>query len=302
MAETPEVVLGLVERLGFERDSRLLIVNCDDLGVSHSANIATYRAMTDGVATSASLMVPCPWAREAAEMFAGLSVGVHLTLTSEYPAYRWRGLTNGKSLHDADGFLVQTTATAIAQVEIDEVYEECQAQIETALAWGIDVTHLDAHMDVLHSRSDLYECYLTLASSFGVPVRAPSVEANQALGINGREHANSRGIETPDRLIYPWPARTKDVVLAEAVRMPAGVSEIFLHPVQDGEELRAYDCVFQRIRAHDAECLVDDEVRRVLECNGIKRVSYRDLRDLQRLRQVGPDLAGPCVPLSRRER
>jgi hypothetical protein len=54
----------LVERLGYRPDDRLLIVNCDDLGSSHSANVATYRSMVDGVATSATLMVPCPWARE----------------------------------------------------------------------------------------------------------------------------------------------------------------------------------------------------------------------------------------------
>jgi len=73
----------LTERLGFSRESRLLIVNCDDVGSSHSANVAAFRAMTYGIATSASLMVPCPWAAEAARMFEGLPIGVHLTLTSE---------------------------------------------------------------------------------------------------------------------------------------------------------------------------------------------------------------------------
>jgi hypothetical protein len=52
----------LAERLGYGPDDRLLIVNCDDLGSSHGANAATLRAMTAGIATSASLMVPCPWA------------------------------------------------------------------------------------------------------------------------------------------------------------------------------------------------------------------------------------------------
>jgi predicted glycoside hydrolase/deacetylase ChbG (UPF0249 family) len=73
----------LTERLGFGREDRLLIINCDDVGSSHSANVAAFRAMTYGIATSASLMVPCPWAAEAARMFEGLPIGVHLTLTSE---------------------------------------------------------------------------------------------------------------------------------------------------------------------------------------------------------------------------
>jgi predicted glycoside hydrolase/deacetylase ChbG (UPF0249 family) len=70
--------------LGYGPEDRLLIVNCDDLGSSHSANVATFRSVVYGVATSASLMVPCAWAHEAARKFVGLSVGVHLTLTSEY--------------------------------------------------------------------------------------------------------------------------------------------------------------------------------------------------------------------------
>jgi predicted glycoside hydrolase/deacetylase ChbG (UPF0249 family) len=73
----------LAERLGYGPEGRLLIVNCDDLGSSHSANIATLRSVVHGIATSATLMVPCPWAREAARMFEGRCVGVHLTLTSD---------------------------------------------------------------------------------------------------------------------------------------------------------------------------------------------------------------------------
>ena len=61
--------LSLAERLAYAPGDRLLIVNCDDLGSSHSANVATYQSMNRGVATSATLMVPCPWAREASAMF-----------------------------------------------------------------------------------------------------------------------------------------------------------------------------------------------------------------------------------------
>jgi len=57
---------NLAERLGYGRDAKLLIVNCDDLGSSHAANLGVYEALRAGLATSASLMVPCPWARDAA--------------------------------------------------------------------------------------------------------------------------------------------------------------------------------------------------------------------------------------------
>ena len=142
---------NLVERLGYRPESRLLIVNCDDLGSSHSANVATFRSMVYGVASSATLMVPCPWAREAARMFKGLSVGVHLTLTSEYRGYRWRGLTNGASLHDDEGFFPATTEEALQRVDAEDARAECRAQIERALSWGVEVTHLDTHMGVLQA-------------------------------------------------------------------------------------------------------------------------------------------------------
>ena len=100
---------NLVARLGHSANSRLLIVNCDDLGSSHSANVATFRSIVYGVATSATIMVPCQWAREAAYMFKDSPVGVYLTLTCEYRGYRWRGLTNGASLRDKDGFFPATT-------------------------------------------------------------------------------------------------------------------------------------------------------------------------------------------------
>ena len=93
----------LAERLGHPPDAKLLIVNCDDLGSSYAANVGVYEALRDGVATSATLMVPCPWAREAAARYRGEDVGVHLTLNAEYDLYRWGPITQAPSLLDGDG-------------------------------------------------------------------------------------------------------------------------------------------------------------------------------------------------------
>ena len=82
-------------------------------------------------------------------MFNGFSIGVHLTLTCEYQGYRWRGLTNGASLHDDEGFFPTTTKLALERVDAADARAECRAQLETALSWGVDVTHLDTHMNVV---------------------------------------------------------------------------------------------------------------------------------------------------------
>jgi predicted glycoside hydrolase/deacetylase ChbG (UPF0249 family) len=273
---------SLAGRLGYGPKDRLLIVSCDDLGSSHSANVASFRSMVHGVATSATLMVPCPWAREAARMFEGLPIGVHLTLTSEYRGYRWRGLTSGASLHDDDGFFPTTTKVALERLDAAEARAECRAQLETALSWGVDVTHLDAHMDVVQGRTDLYESYLDLAAEFRLPVRMFSREHIEKQGFQACERAEARGLLFNEHLVYPWPRHTRDVFFEEIPKLPPGVSEIFAHPVLDGEELRAYDPENADIRAHDAVCLTDPAVLDLLDRHDIKRISFRELRELQR--------------------
>jgi len=276
---------NLAERLGFAPNDRLLIVNCDDLGSSHSANVATYRSIIDGVATSATLMVPCPWAREAARMFEGLCIGVHLTVTCEYAGYRWRGLTRGASLHDEDGFFSATSKLALERIDPAEARAECRAQIETALAWGVDVTHLDAHLNVMLSRTDLFEVYLDLATEFRLPVRMLSREDTDKQGFHARERAAASGVLFNEHIVYPWPRRTREVFFEEVPKLPPGVTEIFAHPVLDGEELRGYDSRSADIRAHDAVCLTDPAVANLLDRNDIKRISFREIRERQRLKE-----------------
>jgi chitin disaccharide deacetylase len=262
----------LAQRLGYRVEERLLIINCDDLGSSHSANVATYQAMTRGIATSATLMVPCPWAREAAEMLAGMPVGVHLTVTAEYRGYRWRGLTHGASLHDPDGFLWATRQEAVDCLTMADARAECRAQIETAMRWGVDVTHLDTHMDVLPSRADLFDVYLDLATEFRLPVRALAPEET--------DRAAARGLLANERILYAWPQGTRATLLTEVSRLSPGVTEIFAHPALDGDELRGYNP--SGIRPTDAACLVDPTVAALLDQHRIKRISYRELRALQR--------------------
>jgi chitin disaccharide deacetylase len=215
-------------------------------------------------------------------MFKGLAVGVHLTLTSEYSGFRWRSLTNGTSLHDADGFFPATTKDALKRVSEADARAECRAQIETALSWGVDVTHLDTHMNVMQARTDLYEIYLDLAEAFRLPVRMFSREDTDRQGFQARERAQARGLLFNEHIVYPWPRRTRDVFFEEIPKLSPGVSEIFAHPVLDGEELRAYDTANADIRIHDAACLTDPAVSNLLDQHNVKRISFRDLRDRQR--------------------
>jgi hypothetical protein len=272
----------LAERLGHAPDARLLIVNCDDIGSSHAANAASEAAMRTGLATSATLMVPCPWAREAVERFAGLDVGVHLTLTSEYPTYRWRSLTGARSLRDAQGYLPRTAAELWAQADPVEVEEECRAQIDQALAWGVDVTHLDNHMGTLQVRKELFPIYVKLAREYKLPLRMAGKSADARLGFGSRAQCDAAGILYPDHFSFQWGTETRDLIEKVIAAPRPGVMEIILHPVAPGEELDAYDKTEKAIRIHDAAVGVDRTLKARLDAAGIKRISFRGLRDAMR--------------------
>ena len=131
--------------------ARTLVLHHDDLGGSHGANMAFVELFDAGVVTSGTVMVPCPWFPEIAGIARqrpDLDLGVHLTLNSEFPAFRWRPLTgvSDNGLTDKDGFFWRRVADTRQHADPKAVETELRAQIETALAAGIDATHLDAHM------------------------------------------------------------------------------------------------------------------------------------------------------------
>jgi predicted glycoside hydrolase/deacetylase ChbG (UPF0249 family) len=272
----------LAERLGYSSDDRLLIVNCDDFGSSHAANLGVVDSLRHGIATSATLMVPCPAAREAVDLAGDWPVGVHLTLTSEYPDYRWRGLTDANSLHDASGYLPATAEAVHRQARVEDVRAECHAQVEQALAWGLDVTHIDAHMGTVQTHPAFLDVYVDLAAEFALPLRMVGVTQEADLGFPSRARATQRGLLYPDHFISPWGRPTREVLLESLVDLPPGVSEIYAHPVIDGPELRGYDPTHAGVRAADHACLLDPLVRATIERAGVRFISFRELRVAQR--------------------
>ncbi len=272
----------LVERLGQAAGDRLLIINCDDLGSSHAANLAAAAAMDAGIATSATLMVPCPWARAAARDFAGRDVGVHLTLTAEYPGYRWRSLTGAASLHDEDGFLPATAGEVFARADPAEALAECRAQIDQALAWGVEVTHLDSHMGTMQIDARFFDAYLDLAVEYGLPLRMPGRKADVRLGFECRRRADERGVVFTDNFVNPWGKDTAEVFRGLLADLAGGVTEMFAHPVEDGPELRGYDPAAADVRAGDAVWFTSPELKSLIAASGATPISYRPLRELQR--------------------
>lgn len=271
----------LAERLGYAPDAKLLILNCDDLGASRAANVAVYDALRNGLATSSSLMVPCPWARDAAAMYRGEDVGVHLTLNSEWETYRWGPITHSSSLLDGDGGFPRTVADTWDHADLDEVRKECRAQIERAIFWGFDVSHVDSHMGTLQLRADFFDVYLELAIDFGLPLRMASASAEHLVGFPYRALAAEEGVVFSDHLLVQ-PVGSRRTVEKALFDLAPGVTEAYFHPAVDTDELRSSHPDWAgRVEDHAYLCN-DPSFTDLIERAGAELIGYRELRELQR--------------------
>ena len=271
----------LAERLGYRPEEKLLIVNCDDLGSSASANRAIGDVVERGLATSATLMVPCPWALDGATKAQRGGIGVHLTLTCEYSAYRWRSLTGAASLHDAQGFMPATVQEVWEKADLADVRAECRAQIEQAYEWGVDVTHLDTHMGTMQLEPRYSAVFLQLAAEYRLPVRMFGARMEERWGFAARAPAAAAGVLHPDHMINLW-ARPRGTFAERMAMLRPGVTELFFHPVEDGPELRAYDPREPEIRVGDYAEMRSPAYREAIAAAGARLISFAPLRDLMR--------------------
>ena len=274
--------MTLASRLGHPDDAKLLIVNCDDLGSSHAANVGVYEALRDGVATSATLMVPCPWAREAASRYRGEDVGVHLTLNAEFDLYRWGPITHAPSLLDGDGGFPRTLQDIWDHADIDEVRRECRAQVERAIYWGFDVSHLDSHMGTLQLRPEFFDVYLELAVDFRLPIRLSGGSTEQMVGFPFRQLAAEEGVVFPDHFVYVRGVGSRRAIERALVDLRPGVTELYVHPAIDTAELRSFAPDWSaRVDDHDLVTR-DHSLRSMVDRVGARFVGYREIRELQR--------------------
>jgi chitin disaccharide deacetylase len=272
----------LAQRLGAPPGARLLILNCADLGFCHAATVGVYDALRDGLATSASLLVPAPWARESASRFRGEDVGVRLTLNAEHDLYRWGPITQAPSLLDGDGGFPRTLTDVWDHADLDEVRRECRAQIERAVLWGFDISHLDPHLDALLLRPEFFDIYLELAVEFRLPLRVLDADAERNAGFPVRRLAAEAGVLFADRFATLPAHGTRQAFLDLIAGLEPGVTEVTLHPAVDTTELRAATDDWEA-RVSDHVLLVADRgLGRMVEDAGVTLIGYRPLREAMR--------------------
>jgi chitin disaccharide deacetylase len=279
------------ERLGYAAEARVLILNADDFGMCHDQNEGVIRGLKEGLFTSSTILVTCPWFEEAAEFARNnpnADLGVHLTLTAEWDRYKWGPVLGPRavpSLVDERGYLWQTVAQVYEHARLDQAEAELREQIEKAFAAGIDATHLDSHMGTLQLRADYHEIYARLANEYRLPIRLAS---RRRLGREGMgailDQLDAAGVVTPDHLVFYGPpsvAETETYWTNLLRTLKPGVTEILCHPAIARDELRT--CARDAMqREADFRYFTSDQTRQLIKDEGVEMVGFRELRDLMR--------------------
>jgi chitin disaccharide deacetylase len=281
----------LAERLGYPRDSKLLIIHADDLAVAHSEDAASFDALDKHVATSASIMVPCPWLTEVgayAKAHPDVDLGLHLTLTAEWKTDRW-GPVESKdkvpSLLDPDGYFWPEVAPAVQHIKAEDAEREIRAQVEHAIAMGIHPTHLDSHMGVLFARPDLIAVYVKVAHDYKLPF----------LGMLTRDvPPNVKSLFSENDILLDsvvianpsvQPANWKNFYLDAIKNLKPGLTEIIVHLAHDDAESQAvmvdhpdYGAAW---RQRDYDAITSPELKKAIDDNHVKLIRWSDLKKVQ---------------------
>ncbi|HET9824040.1 MAG TPA: polysaccharide deacetylase family protein [Chitinophagaceae bacterium] len=282
----------LQERLGYPKDSKLLILHADDLGMSHSENAASFYAMEHGSVNSASIMVPTPWFSEVAayaRTHPTADLGVHLTLTSEWNYLKW-GPVASKSdvtgLVNKNGFLYSSVDSVHRSATAAEVEKELRAQIEKARQFGIDITHLDSHMGTIFGRPDFLKVLIRLGREYKLPVLLSRPVFRAVFNVDVDTVTTEKDVVLD--MIYMASAQDykngMDKYYTQVLKsLHPGVSILIFHVAYDDSELKAATIDHAEYgsawRQADFNFFTSENCRNLLKQNNIHLITWREIRD-----------------------
>lgn len=299
------------EKLGYPKGGKVLILHVDDVGMSFDSNEGAINAMTKGVATSCSVMMPCPWVPAFVhylKQHPDIDAGLHLTLTSEWSEYRWAALS-GKSvvpgLTDSEGALWPGVQDVVKHASADEVEKEIKAQLDRARAMGFEPTHLDSHMGTLFASDAFMERYVKLGIENHIPVMLPGGHSTliqqqmhfadaqiEQLRITGKMLWNA-GLPVLDDLhfdSYGW--QIPDDVKTDDKKLQAFKTQKYIEAVKSlkpGVTMMIMHCtapteVFKHIsdsgplRKGDMLAMLNPAFKKALQDEGIILTTWRELK------------------------
>jgi hypothetical protein len=307
------------ERLGWPKGARILILHVDDAGMSLESNEGAINALTNGVATSVSVMMPCPWVPGFVSWLhthPNTDAGLHLTLTSEWTEYRWGPLAGRKAvpgLVDSAGCLWPSAAAVVAHASPDEVEAEIDAQLQRARAMGFEPTHLDTHMGTVYNSPAFLIRYMRAGMTNHIPVMLPGghdkliqkqtgfpdAAMNQfrnlgknlwaaGLPVLDDLHNFSYDWKTPDSVARDDKklARWRTALYIDALKMlQPGVTMMIMHCTDAGDHFARISDSWA-LRRGDMLAMMDPAFKKALQDQHIILTTWREL--MQRRQAVKP--------------
>ncbi len=286
----PAQTKTIQEKLGYSKDTKLVIIHADDLGVSHSENSASTYAMEKGSVSSASIMVPCPWFPEIADYARAhpqADLGLHLTLTSEWKNYKWGPSLHGKvsSLVNGQGFLYSSVDSLATFAVGGEMEEEIRNQVKRSIQFGMDPTHLDAHMAGAFSRLDFLKSYIKVGHEFKLPVFLTRLlEGSLKIKLDSLISNNDVIV---DEILTASPADFKagfkDFYTRSIKNLKPGLTYLIIHTAYDNDEMKAVTIDHpdwgSAWRQSDFDFFTSNECAALLKENKVVVITWREIRD-----------------------
>ena len=291
-----------LKKLGYSDTDRLVIIHTDDIGMCHASVQAFKDLWTFGTITSGAVMVPCPWFPAVAQMCREnpeIDMGVHATLNAEWESYRWGPVSTRdpeSGLLDADGYFNQWHQAVYDNAKPEAVEREVNAQIERALAAGIDVTHVDSHMGTVMNPKFI-QSYIQAAANRLLPNMLPRMDATgmDMVGMNADERQayepimqqlESMGVPMLEGIVsmpldQPNPNGQMNIAKDLLGNLPVGITHFIFHPSIDTAELRSIAPDWES-RVSNYNTFMSDELKKFIEGEDIHLIGYRQIRDAMR--------------------
>ena len=295
----------ILTKLGYSKTDRLVILHVDDVGMCHASLQAFKDLWEYGTISSGAVMVPCPWfpaVADWARQNPSVDLGVHGTVNSEWNGYRWGPVSTREQaagLMDAEGYFHKREPAVWDNADPEAVRIEVEAQVNRALAAGIDVSHIDTHMGTI-TNPKFIAGYLQTLYHFQAPGLIPrqDVQGFMALGFSEAESTmyaaliqqlEEKGfpmIDAIDNLSLEDPEDQIEITKGKLSALPVGITHFLMHPAVDTAELRAitpdWEC-----RVANYNAFISKEIKEFIKNEGIQVIGYRSIRDL--MRETNPD-------------
>lgn len=287
--------MNLSKELGFSEKTKLLIIHADDAGLSHSENMATIQSLENGIVNSYSIMVPCPWFYEMATFTKNnphFDNGIHLTLTCEWENYKFGPvlpISEVSSLVDENGYFFNNREELKNNASTEDVKKELRAQIEKALKFGLNPTHIDSHMYSVGASPEFFKIYKDLGEKYDLPVLL-NKQLMEMVGLNPNQNIEERDLLVEKvhygKIVHFEAGKLRDHYRDIFDNLIYGLNIILIHPAFDDNEMKGVTVNHTNFgsewRQIDFDSFTNEENKSKLKEKDIELITWNDIKNVKR--------------------